>query len=185
MIPPQRVRAAVVFADLTGFTAAIERLTKDEYIAFMTDFRETVLGCLAPYLGRTPLQYGFWGDEVKAIFHGPDDARNARDALEFARDLQAALARSPLNEARRAAGEPPVWFKTGIATDELSLGIFPGAVAPEFEGRALLTARSLSKWAKQGTGERIFLDPPTTELLVGLEGPKLVLVADRNAFEVV
>jgi class 3 adenylate cyclase len=163
----ERVLAAVVFGDLSGFTALADALDEAAYVAFMTEFRGVVHGCIAPFETGNRLEYAFWGDEVKVLFLGRDPARNAREALACARELGRRWDDAPTSRSRRAAGAPPVTFKVGVATGELTVGMFPGARSPESEGRPLCTARTLSKWAKLGVGSRVYVDASTRALSGG------------------
>jgi class 3 adenylate cyclase len=163
----------VVFADLSGFSPVVDPLDEQAYLAFMTDFRGVVFACLAPRVPGNLVQWGFWGDEVKAIFYGGDMARNARDGVRFAADLQAAWERSKIADGMR--------FKIGVATGDVTVGPFAGATAPEIEARALLVARTLSKWAKFGAATRIYLDAATCRLLDPAR--RVVRVPDQDAWE--
>lgn len=181
----ERILASVVFADLSGFTAMADAASEDAYLAFIAEFRGIVYDCIAPLLAHNRLEYGFWGDEVKVVLIGPTVERNAIDALEYAKDLVIHWDAAPSNEARRRAGQDPLRFKIGIATHELLVGMFPGARAPESEGRPLCTARSLSKRAKGGSATRIYVDDATRTLLIGRVGQALfVPVPEHDAWEV-
>lgn len=182
----ERVSASVVFADLMGFTAAVEHYDDAVYVDFVSEFRSVTFRCIEPRRAGNRVAYGFWGDEVKVIFYGEDAARNARDALGCACALQAAWTASPMSGIH----EPDVdrgrtLFKIGIATGEVSVDMFAGAVTPEIEGRPLCTARTLSKQAKFGTADRIFLDAETHALIAHLsDSPSFRHVGDPPAFEV-
>jgi class 3 adenylate cyclase len=163
--------ASVVFADLSGFTQMVEG-TGDEaaYIAFITEFRAVMYACIAPLLAGNRVEYAFWGDEVKVLLTGPVSGRNAADALRCAKDMVARWDEAPTNEARRRSGREPLRFKIGVATGEVTLGFFPGARAPESEGRPLCSARSLSKWAQSGRTSRIYVDGATRSLVDSAAG---------------
>jgi len=177
------VLGAVVFADLSGFSPVVDPLDEKAYLTFMTEFREVVFASLAPRLPDNRVQWGFWGDEVKAIFHGDDVKRNAAEAVRFAADLQRAWERSAVADTYRTPGGAIMTFKIGVATGDVTVGPFAGATAPEIEARALLVARTLSKWAKLGATTRIYLDAATCRLLEGPGSPRVVAVDGKDAWE--
>jgi len=182
----EKILASVVFADLMGFTAAVKDYDDAVYVNFVTELRRVAFGAVEPWHAENRVAYGFWGDEVKVIFSGTDTRRNARHAVACACALQAAWTASPLSGIRAADGAmEPSHFKIGVATGEVTVGLFPGAVSPEIEGRPLCTARTLSKQAKFGTLERIFLDAETHALVADLpDTPSFRRVGDLLAFEV-
>ena len=167
----ERVMASVVFADLSGFTEMVNG-TPDEadYIAFITEFRAVAYACIAPLQADNRVEYGFWGDEVKVLLTGPVSRRNAADALHCARNLVVRWDATRANEVRRRAGRDPLRFKIGVATGEVTVGMFPGARSPESEGRPLCSARSLSKWAGSGRASRVYVDEITRGLIDAAPG---------------
>jgi class 3 adenylate cyclase len=179
----ERVLASVLFADLDGFTAAVEKMDEDTYISFMTQFRDYAFQSIAPLLAGNRVEYGFWGDEVKVLLLGPAVEKNAHDACDCARHLTELWSQSPYNRARFATGQEPLKFKMGIATEELVVGMYPGARLPESEGRPLCTARSLSKLARAGRASRIYIDERTRSTLNGRTAPSCLPVAGLEAWE--
>lgn len=163
--------ASVVFADLSGFTQMVEAIDDEAaYIAFITEFRAVMYACIAPLLPGNRVEYAFWGDEVKVLLTGPVSRRNAADALQCAREMVVRWDAASTNDERRSSGREPLRFKIGVATGEVTLGMFPGARAPESEGRPLCSARSLSKWAQSGRTSRIYVDDATRNLVQAAAG---------------
>lgn len=182
----ERIHASVVFADLTGFTALVSDTDDAAYIAFMTEFRSVVYGCIEPFEHGNQVECAFWGDEVKVIFRGGDRALNARHAIACARDVRGAWADAPTNRARRAAQLPAVTFKVGVASGEVTVGLFGGARSPESEGRPLCVARTLSKLARGGEIGRVFIDPATYALADAAHTAiELAHVSEHDAWEIV
>ena len=148
------IHATIVFADLNGFTELVESIKTGEYIDFIYHFRKIIHSAIKRCLNKDALLYGFWGDEVKVILYSPDQEKNVTEAIDFSMSIQ-----------KDWQAETKLPFKIGIATDQITLGDFPGAVGYDIEGIPLCTARTLSKLAKQGSYSFIYLDSKSYKLV--------------------
>jgi class 3 adenylate cyclase len=177
----ERVLSCVVFGDLSGFTSMADGTDEATYLDFIGEFRGAVFSCIEPLLAGNRIEYGFWGDEVKVLFIGPSCDRNVHDGLQCAADIARRWDTSPTNGARRREGKDALRFKIGVATGEVTVGLFAGARWPESEGHPLCVARSLSKWARDGLSSRIYVDASTRDLLqTGTALERLRRVVDRE-----
>lgn len=107
----QRINAAILVADMRGFSALSEQLSGEEVIAALNE----LFGCLVPPIhGRNGEVLKYLGDGLIAVF--PTEGACAPNspaacALEAARESFAAL--DALNVARSAEGRIPL--RAGIA----------------------------------------------------------------------
>src|SRR5204862_53128 len=108
---PGRVQpAAVLFADIVGFTAMSEKLTPQAAIALLRDVHHRMADAVFDQRGTLDK---YIGDAVMATFGtpqpGPDDAARA---LACARGLAGQI--TALNDARRDAGLAPIRVGIGL-----------------------------------------------------------------------
>ena len=97
------IHAAIIFADLRGFTAFTDSVPRDELVPMLDDYLE----CMArPIVERGGQVLKFLGDGLLATFdlHGRPDDSICRDSLDAA--LEALRRTDALNETRAAAGKP-------------------------------------------------------------------------------
>ncbi|MEX0349336.1 MAG: DUF427 domain-containing protein [Paracoccaceae bacterium] len=79
------IDAAIMFCDLRGSARLEEEMERDDYIALLNTFFETVSGVVHQHGGEV---LKFIGDAVLAVFPAGDDAEQARrDALESAAEI--------------------------------------------------------------------------------------------------
>ena len=106
----QPQNAAIMFADLRGFTSLAETMTADRVAEFLNDYRRRISEPIAEHRGTIDK---FIGDGVMAIFGVPqpcpDDARNAVRG-----GLAVVAAMEKWSEERRAAGLTPLRIGVGI-----------------------------------------------------------------------
>lgn len=113
-----RRRAAVLFADIRGFTAMSERLKPEEVVGIINAYFEALTEAIFRHDGTLDK---FIGDCIMAVFGAPiarpDDAERAvRAALE----MQARVAR--INRERATEGKGTVSIGIGINTGEVVAG---------------------------------------------------------------
>jgi adenylate cyclase len=112
--------AAVLFADIVGFTAMAEGMPPDDVGRLLTAIRTLQREAVE---GAGGIVDKFIGDAVMGVFGVPEpDPHAAARALAAALALQHRLVH--WNDARAAAGEPPVALGIGIHYGE----VFAGAV---------------------------------------------------------
>ncbi len=110
--------AAVLFADIVGFTGLVEGLPPDQTLDLLARYHARM--AKAVYLHRgTVLQYS--GDAIMAVFGVPVAGRqNATDALGCSYDMLAAIAQ--WNTRRRSRGRFPIDIGIGIHTGTVAVG---------------------------------------------------------------
>jgi len=108
---PGRVQpAAVLFADLVGFTAMSERLAPERAIALLREVHHRMAEAVFAHDGTLDK---YIGDAVMATFGAPrQGTHDAARALACARELVAQI--EALNTARRAQGEAPPAVGIGL-----------------------------------------------------------------------
>src|SRR5262249_12732415 len=111
-------KAAVLFADLRGFTALAERMPAATVADFLNEYRHRVAEAISQHHGMIDK---FIGDGVMAVFGllrpGADDAR---DAVHAGLALISTMSR--WSEARVAQGSTPVQVGIGIHYGEVVAG---------------------------------------------------------------
>jgi len=110
--------AAILFADLRGFTSMVEKMPADGVAAFMNDYRRRISEPIAKHGGVIDK---FIGDGVMAIFGVPeprtDDARNA-----VLGGLAVVSAIEKWSTERLAGGLPPLRIGVGIHYGDVIAG---------------------------------------------------------------
>ncbi|MGQ9366689.1 adenylate/guanylate cyclase domain-containing protein [Azospirillum sp. ST 5-10] len=156
----RRQDAAVLFADVRGFTERAEALAPERLGAFVNAYR----ACVARAAERSGgVIDKFVGDSAMVVFGvpapGPDDARRA---LACARALLAELA--AWNAARAAAGEDAVRVGVGVHWGEVFCGAVGDDTRLEFTvlGDTVNVAARVEQMTKD-TGHALIV---TRELLV-------------------
>jgi adenylate cyclase len=115
--------AAVLFADIRGFTDRAERMEPAALSRFVTEFRRSMIEAATETHGVVDK---FVGDSVMIVFGVPEPGeRDARDALACARAILAAVA--AWNDRRAEAGDDPVRIGVGVHWGR----VFSGAVGDE------------------------------------------------------
>jgi len=110
------VETSVLFADIRGFTTLSEQLGAQGIFTTLNEFLKVVEPFIAAHGGFIN-QY--LGDAIMALFPGASDG-----ALRCARDMMESAV--PFNQARSAAGQPPIRFGLGISTGPLMVGAIGG-----------------------------------------------------------
>ncbi len=115
----ETIRAALLFADLRGFTALSEANPPAEVIAALGAWFDCIAGSVHAFGGEV---LKFIGDGVLAIFPvAGGTPRNACDAaLRAVASAQAGMAH--LNDARREQGLPPLAFGVALHLGEILWG---------------------------------------------------------------
>jgi adenylate cyclase len=106
----RRQSAAVLFADIRGFTTRCEAMAPEEAIAFLRDFHARMEDVIFRHGGMLDK---ILGDGLLAVFGIPDRGHgDAGDALACAHDMIGTVAL--WNDERVAAGQFPVQIGVGL-----------------------------------------------------------------------
>lgn len=120
--------AAVLFADIVGFTTLSERLSPPETLALLRNFHGRMAEAVFAHGGTLDK---YVGDEVMATFGTPRPGlSDASNALACARAMQEAI--STWNRERRARGEPAIALGIGLHFGPVVLGDIGGEQRFEF-----------------------------------------------------
>lgn len=120
--------AAILFADIRGFTSLAEAVPADDVASLLSEYRDRIAAPIAKYGGIIDK---FIGDGVMVVFgvprSGPHDARNA---LLCALALQATV--SDWNRERGRVGHAPIEIGIGIHFGPVVAGVLGGRDRLEF-----------------------------------------------------
>jgi adenylate cyclase len=149
----RRQLAAVLFADIRGFTSLSETVDPGELAGFLAEFRRRVSKEIAMQRGVIDK---FIGDAVMAVFGvpdpGPDDARNAlRAAIAILHAIDG------WNEERATAGLPPVGIGIGLHHGEVLAGVIGDEERLEYTviGDTVNTAERLEELTRRIDGDLV------------------------------
>jgi adenylate cyclase len=118
----RRQSAAVLFADIVGFTAFAERASPEETVALLRAHYQRLGDVVFAHDGTIDK---YIGDCLMAVFGTPDPGRDdATRALRCARDMLASL--EEWNVTRSAAGEEPLRMGMGLDYGPVVLGNIGG-----------------------------------------------------------
>jgi len=85
----ERMRVAVVFADIRGFTAMAEAMDPAELARFLSEFRSRIAG---PAIAHGGVVDKYIGDAIMVVFGAPTSrADDARRALQCATEMADAI----------------------------------------------------------------------------------------------
>lgn len=116
--PPRIQDAAILFADVIGFTGLCEGRSPQAVMAMLRGFHERMAGCVFAAGGTLDK---FVGDSVMATFGTPKPGpRDATNALACARKMLASL--DAWNNERRANDEPVLHIGIGLHFGPVVLG---------------------------------------------------------------
>jgi adenylate cyclase len=142
----RRQHAAILFADIRGFTALSGSLDPEAIVEFLASFRCRAMRAIEAQGGIVDK---FVGDDVMGVFGvpiaTPEDAANA---LSASRALQAEIA--AWNEKRRYVGRRPVSIGIGIHYGQVFAGVIEGGKRLEFTviGDAVNTTHRIEELTK-------------------------------------
>ncbi len=142
----RRQHAAILFADIRGFTALSGSLDPEAIVEFLASFRSRAMRAIEAHGGIVDK---FVGDDVMGVFGvpiaTPEDAANA---LAAGRALQAEIAAR--NEKRRYVGRRPVSIGIGIHYGQVFAGVIEGGKRLEFTviGDAVNTTHRIEELTK-------------------------------------
>jgi adenylate cyclase len=142
----RRQHAAILFADIRGFTALSESLDPRAIAEFLASFRCRATRAIEAHGGIVDK---FVGDDVMGVFGVPiATPGDAANALAAGRALQAEIA--AWNEKRRCAGRRPVSIGIGIHYGRAFAGVIEGGKRLEFTviGDAVNTAHRIEELTK-------------------------------------
>ncbi len=143
--PVERRTVSILFIDIVGFTAMVDRLVPEDVRALQIDYFDTV-AAVVHRAGGVVEKYV--GDAVMAVFG--TDAADGHDAY---RAVQAGLEMQELLHARELAGRFPVRTRVGIASDEavVDLGAARDGGQGMVSGSVVTSAARLQAYAPHGT----------------------------------
>jgi adenylate cyclase len=142
----RRQYAAILFADIRGFTALSERLDPEAIAEFLASFRGRATRAIEVNGGVVDK---FVGDDVMGVFGVPAvTSEDAANALAAGWALQAEIA--AWNEKRQSAGRRPVSVGIGIHYGQVFAGVIDGGQRLEFTviGDAVNTAHRIEELTK-------------------------------------
>jgi len=142
----RRQNAAILFADIRGFTPLSERLDPRAIAEFLSSFRTRATRAIEAHGGIVDK---FVGDDVMGVFGVPAaTSGDAANALAAGRALQAEIA--AWNEKRQSAGRRPVSIGIGIHYGQVFVGAIDGGQRLEFTviGDAVNTAHRIEELTK-------------------------------------
>jgi adenylate cyclase len=142
----RRQHAAILFADIRGFTALSESSDPRTIAEFLASFRCRATRAIEAHGGIVDK---FVGDDVMGVFGVPiATAEDAANALAAGRALQAEIA--AWNEKRRYAGRRPVSIGIGIHYGQVFAGVIEGRKRLEFTviGDAVNTTHRIEELTK-------------------------------------
>ncbi len=115
----ERLKAAILFADLRGFTRFAETNPAEEVISGLNDYLGATVEAIAARGGEV---LKFLGDGLLAVFdlEGRSEAETCAAALAAARDALAA--NRAINAARTERGETPLGLGIGLHLGEVLYG---------------------------------------------------------------
>ena len=112
------VNAAVLFADIVGFTRMTEGMPPEQVVALLRTVHERLAGCIFEHRGTLDK---YLGDGIMATFGTPrTSGQDAGNALRAARAMLKAIA--DLNLQRRLLRQPPINLVIGIHYGPVTLG---------------------------------------------------------------
>ncbi|MFC4020046.1 AAA family ATPase [Micromonospora sp. GCM10011542] len=172
-VPEERRTVTVLFADIVGSTALVDRLDPEDVRALQRAYFDTVARVLHRWNGVVEK---YIGDAVMAIFGAPhSDGFDAYRAVRAGLEIQAALDRRPL-----VAGTA-LRIRVGVATGEvvvdLAAAVSGGHAAAS--GAVITTAARLQGYAAPGTVVLCAATARATAGLVELRRLTAVTVAGR------
>lgn len=113
------IRAALMFADLRGFTALSDTLPENELVPLLDSYFDCMVAPIAPHGGHV---LKFVGDGILAAFDLDTAERDAvcKHALTAAMEAHASVSR--LNETRRREGKPVINMDIALHLGDVSYG---------------------------------------------------------------
>ncbi|MGK5673682.1 adenylate/guanylate cyclase domain-containing protein, partial [Micromonospora sp. URMC 106] len=143
-VPEERRTVTVLFADIVGSTALVDRLDPEDVRALQRAYFDTVAGVLRRWHGVVEK---YIGDAVMALFGAREsDGFDAYRAVRAALEIQRALDR------RRLPGTPRLRVRVGIATGEalVDLAATHDGGHASASGAVITTAARLQEYAPPG-----------------------------------
>lgn len=117
----EELHAVIWFSDLRNSTALADALPRDEYLATLNEYFDSVAGAVIENGGEV---LKFIGDAVLAVFAikepevSPQEA--CRQALQAVQDARERL--NAVNQEREASGRQPLAFGTGLHRGSITYG---------------------------------------------------------------
>ncbi|WP_245724564.1 adenylate/guanylate cyclase domain-containing protein [Micromonospora citrea] len=143
-VPEERRTVTVLFADIVGSTALVDRLDPEDVRALQRAYFDTVAGVLRRWHGVVEK---YIGDAVMALFGARgSDGFDAYRAVRAALEIQRALDRRPL------PGTPRLRVRVGVATGEalVDLAATRDGGHGAASGAVITTAARLQAYAPPG-----------------------------------
>ncbi|WP_371408998.1 AAA family ATPase [Micromonospora zamorensis] len=143
-VPQERRTVTVLFADIVGSTALVDRLDPEDVRALQRAYFDTVAGVLHRWQGVVEK---YVGDAVMALFGARhSDGFDAYRAVRAGLEIQAALDRRPM------VGDSRLRVRVGVATGEVvvDLGSAVSGGHGVASGAVITTAARLQEYAPPG-----------------------------------
>ncbi|WP_433549828.1 adenylate/guanylate cyclase domain-containing protein [Micromonospora zamorensis] len=143
-VPQERRTVTVLFADIVGSTALVDRLDPEDVRALQRAYFDTVAGVLHRWQGVVEK---YVGDAVMALFGARhSDGFDAYRAVRAGLEIQAALDRRPM------VGDSRLRVRVGVATGEVvvDLGSAVSGRHGVASGAVITTAARLQEYAPPG-----------------------------------
>lgn len=159
-------KAAILFADLRGFTSLAERMPPHQLAGFLNDYRRRITEPIARHGGVIDK---FIGDGVMAIFGVPEPGSDdARQAVMAGVELISAI--GEWRAKRLAEGLPPVEIGIGIHYGDVLAGILGGEERLEYTcvGDAVNAAARIERVAAD-VGAALVVSADVLSSAAGLE----------------
>ena len=178
MAAVRRQDAAVLFADLRGFTALAETLGPEGAMALLRDFHARMARCVFAQAGTLDK---FIGDGLMATFGTPETAPDdARRALACAEAMLSAM--TGWNDERRRAGLPTLAIGIGLHYGPVTMGDIGGERRFEFAviGDTVNVANRLERLTRS-LGSPLLVSGPALEAAIraGADGSRFAAVGER------
>jgi adenylate cyclase len=117
----ENVHAVIWFSDLRGSTKMADTMPREDYLAALNQYFDSVAGAILENGGEV---LKFIGDAVLAIFpiDSPDEPHPGACANALSAVQQAHQRIDAVNSEREALGEPPLQFGTGLHRGNITYG---------------------------------------------------------------
>src|SRR5262249_35447512 len=169
--------AAVLFVDIAGSTARMERMSPEDAVRFLQDYHGRIERAVLAHQG---VLEQFMGDGAMAVFGVPEPRpEDAAAALASARDLVDDVKRR--NEELLAAGEPPFRVAVGLHYAPVAIARLGGQTQSQIStaGDTVNVASRLEKLTRQH-GATIVISGAVVEAVEAVGQAELL-----NGFELV
>jgi adenylate cyclase len=170
--------AAVLFADIRGFTTISAKMKPDQVVDWLNRYFEKMSQCIVDEGG---IVNKYVGDAILAVFGVPLPLDNHTAAAVRAA-LQMRIAREALNADLLSAGLPPIHSGIGIHVGPVLAGNIGASSRMEYTviGDAVNVASRIEEFCKNSGHDLILSEPAMLQLGAGFEAQDLGPVEIRG-----